>query len=89
MQVNASDQLLQLVLTSRFIDVAAIIVSVTAVIITTKSAVKRLTEDVGKLTTIIEDLSKQSFHHEIEIDRIKSKCTFINRERGEGCAEQS
>jgi hypothetical protein len=82
-----NDNLLQLVLTSRLIDVGAILVSVTAVIVTTKTAVKKLTEDVNRLSIIIEDLCKQGLHREIEIERIKARCVFLNRGRGEGCTE--
>lgn len=83
------DQLLQLVLTSRVIDVGAILVSVTAVIITTRNAVGKLTSDVNRLCGIVEKLSEQGLHREIEIEKIKARCRFLNRGLGEGCAEES
>ena len=87
--MQESSQLLQLVLTSRVIDVGAILVSVTAVIITTRNAVDKLTEDVKKLCIVVEKLSEQGLHREIEIAKIKEKCKFLNRDRGEGGTEES
>lgn len=87
--LQESNSLLQLVLTSRVIDVGAILVSVTAVIITTKNAVKKLTEDVAKLCVIVEKLSEQGLHREIEIEKIKARCRFHVRIKGEVCTEES
>ena len=87
--MQANDQLLQLVLTSRVIDVGAILVSVTAVIITTRNSVRIISEDVKKLLQMVEKHSELILHHEIDITKIKTRCAFINRESGEGCARES
>jgi hypothetical protein len=74
MQINPSDKLLELVLTSRIIDVGAILVSVTAVIVSTRNAISSLKKDIVRLCSTVEELSRQGLHREIEIERIKARC---------------
>lgn len=83
--MNPTDQLVQLLLTSRLIDVGAILVSITAIIVTTRNAMKQLTDTLKELTVLHQKHLERTNRHEIEIERIKERCTLLH-ERGEGCA---
>lgn len=84
MQVQTADHLLQLILTSRVIDVGAILVSITAVVVTTRNTLTILKKNLEKLNQIIENQQTQLQKHEIQLAHIEERCNLLTRE-GAAC----
>lgn len=76
-----------MLLTNRILDVGAIIVAITSVIVTTKNTVRVMKDNLDKLTSIIEKHQVALYKHDTEIATIHERCKLLNS-RGEGCSEE-
>ena len=79
------------VILSRIIDIGAIIVAITSVVVTTRQTVKTLAEKVTCLTSELhknlEVLGHAVNRHDTELARIRERCNLLT-DRGEGCKDR-
>ena len=83
MQAGTDAQLISTLLISRFLDIGAILVSITAFIVTTRNSVKALRETVISLHTVVEKMEDILVRHGTEIARIDERCRLLHQHRGE------
>ena len=86
--LQTTSQTLDVLFTSRILDLGAIIVTVTSFFVTTRNTIKVLKETLERLNGLLDHHQSLLQHHDTEIARINERCNLLNN-AGRGCNVES